>query len=84
MSSDNDFEYMTQLNPNLTASQAAEFLGIKTTTLANWRMENKGPKYMRVGRMIRYRYNDVVEFRDRYVVEPESSVGIRKNGCGEK
>ena len=78
MSSDNDFEYMTQLNPNLTAAQAAEFLGIKPTTLANWRMEDKGPKYMRVGRMIRYRYNDVVKFRDKYVVEPKDSVGVRK------
>lgn len=75
-----DFEYMAKLNPNLTAAQAAEFLGIKPTTLANWRMSNKGPEYMRIGRMIRYRYNDVAAFRDKYLIDPEDSVGSSDDG----
>lgn len=38
---------------------AAEYLGIKIQTLANWRVEGRGPKFYRVGRLVRYRIEDL-------------------------
>ena len=40
----------------LTPEQAAEYLGIKPQTLANWRSTGRyGLPYLRAGRLIRYR-----------------------------
>lgn len=38
----------------LTTTQAAEHLGLKSKTLANWRAAGEGPAYRKVGRVIRY------------------------------
>lgn len=39
----------------LTADQAAEYLAVRVQTLANWRTTGKGPAFVRIGRLIRYR-----------------------------
>lgn len=36
------------------ADKAAEFLGVSVTTLSKWRWLGKGPKFVRIGRSIRY------------------------------
>jgi hypothetical protein len=43
----------------LDTVQAAELLGVSPGTLENWRAEGKGPKFRRVGRLIRYRRGDL-------------------------
>lgn len=45
----------------LDTVQAAELLGVSPGTLENWRAEGKGPKFRRVGRLIRYRRGDLTE-----------------------
>lgn len=42
-------------NTLLDPRQAAEYLRVKPQTLANWRMNGRGPEYVRLGRLIRYR-----------------------------
>lgn len=32
----------------------AAFLGVKVATLADWRVKHEGPRFVRVGRLIRY------------------------------
>ena len=54
----------------LTQEQAAEFLNMKPSTLTTWRALRKGPKYSKVGRSVRYRRSDLVEFVSGRVVEP--------------
>lgn len=43
----------------LTQEQVAAKLGLKPNTLAVWRTHKKGPKYIRVGRNIRYSQADL-------------------------
>jgi hypothetical protein len=44
----------------LTPQALSEHLGVPTTTLANWRYLHRGPAYVRVGRHVRYRLEDVI------------------------
>lgn len=45
-----------------TADQAAKFLGYSYQTLNNFRTNNIGPEYFKVGRSIRYKHEDLVSF----------------------
>jgi len=55
----------------LTPAQTAEILGIKIETLATWRCTNRyALKYVRVGRVIRYRAADVEAFLESRTVSP--------------
>lgn len=42
-----------------TEASLAEFLGLAPITLRTWRANVKGPKYIKVGRLIRYKRSDV-------------------------
>lgn len=46
-------------NDLLNAAQLAEKLGNKVGTLAYWRYMGQGPKFIKVGRSVRYRLADV-------------------------
>jgi len=49
----------------LNTQQAAEYLGLKYGTLAGWRFYGTGPKYIKLGRSVRYRVKDLQEFADK-------------------
>ena len=38
----------------LSTGNAAEYLGVSINTLARWRMDGVGPKYVKAGRYVRY------------------------------
>jgi len=42
-----------------TRRQTAEYLGIKEQTLAFWATIGRGPRYVKVGRAVRYRLSDI-------------------------
>ena len=44
---------------------AASRLGVTPETLANWRWRGDGPRYVRVGRRVRYRLADLLDYLDR-------------------
>ncbi|HZP14694.1 MAG TPA: helix-turn-helix domain-containing protein [Nocardioides sp.] len=44
----------------LTPDDLSEHLGVPASTLANWRYLHRGPVYVRVGRHVRYRVEDVL------------------------
>lgn len=46
----------------LTPQQVCERTGFAIQTLANWRVLDKGPKWFRVGRSVRYWQSDVDDF----------------------
>lgn len=56
------------MNPNLSVAQAAAFLGVKAATLSDWRYRGRGPRYVKMGRRVHYRYSDIIEFRDKCLV----------------
>ncbi len=46
----------------LTERQVAEQLGLSVATLRAWRHRGKGPRYLRLGRSVRYLPSDVDDF----------------------
>jgi excisionase family DNA binding protein len=46
----------------LTERQVAEQLGLSVATLRAWRHRGKGPRFLRLGRSVRYLPSDVEEF----------------------
>ena len=53
--------------------EAARLVGFSVAALIKWRREGRGPRYIRVGRSIRYRVSDLVEWIQRHTVGQSSS-----------
>ncbi len=61
-----------RLSVLLTPRQAAEFLSVRESTLAQWRSQQRGPLYIKLeGRLVRYRASDVEDYLARHAVETE-------------
>lgn len=56
----------------LTAHEAATYLRIGLSTLAQMRAEGVGPPYYRLGRLIRYERGALDEWLDLHRVRPEA------------
>jgi excisionase family DNA binding protein len=64
----------------MTTPQAAAYLGLGITTLEKWRLvRNNGPKFLRLGRAIRYRLKDLDAWLDESVRTSTSDVGNSRN-----
>jgi excisionase family DNA binding protein len=50
---------MMSANQFLDTHQAAEYLDHSKSCLEWWRLENRGPKYFKLGRKVRYRVADL-------------------------
>lgn len=49
----------------LNQKEAANLLGVSTRTLERHRVSGTGPRFTKLGRLVRYRQQDLVEFVDR-------------------
>lgn len=62
----------------LTRKQAAEFLGVKEHTLAVWACNQRYTlPYVKVGRLAKYRYSDLLEFVQKSTFTPKALDGVR-------
>jgi len=52
--------------------EVASILGISVKTLECWRWQKKGPRYLKLGRLARYRMSDVMAFVQGLVKEVEA------------
>jgi hypothetical protein len=52
------------MNSLLTQKSAAKLLAVSPRTLERHRITGTGPRYVRLGRLIRYREEDLVAFVD--------------------
>jgi len=52
------------LSQNLTTPEAATFLGVKPSTLEQWRWSGRGPRFVKLGRACRYRLADLEEYME--------------------
>ena len=50
---------------NLTKVDAAQFLGIKVTTVDRWVMDKKLPHIKLHGRLVRFRLADLIKFAEK-------------------
>jgi predicted DNA-binding transcriptional regulator AlpA len=56
----------------LTEREVAELLGLSVATLRAWRHRAKGPRFLRLGRSVRYLPTDVADFVRASVVDTQS------------
>ncbi|MFW9872341.1 MAG: helix-turn-helix transcriptional regulator [Candidatus Thorarchaeota archaeon] len=67
-----------------TPQEVEKVFGLDAGTLANWRMEGKGPKYRKIGpRKTIYIFSEVKEWLDYHMIRTSDSVEIDnfKKGC---
>jgi len=49
----------SQNDPLLETGTLAEQLDVRPVTLEKWRQNGTGPRYIKIGRLVRYRQSDV-------------------------
>ncbi len=42
--------------------EVADLLSLGLSTVQQWRVKGKGPKFLRLGRLVRYRTSDVLDY----------------------
>lgn len=51
----------------------ADYLGLQPRRLEIWRSEGAGPPYVKVGRLVRYRWDDVLTWVEQHTVVPQGA-----------
>ncbi|RZI99625.1 MAG: DNA-binding protein [Brevundimonas sp.] len=59
----------------LTNKEAARKLGISHRTLEDWRLVSRGPRFVKLGRLVRYRLDDLMDFLERNSFENTAQAG---------
>ena len=54
----------------LTEFEVSDNLEIAVQTLRNWRFNNRGPTYLKLGRSVRYKTSDLEEYKEAMTVRP--------------
>jgi excisionase family DNA binding protein len=62
----------------LTTKEAAAFLRCTESALIKFRVERRGPPFLRVGRLVRYRQSDLVDWIEGSRVVPCGAVSASK------
>lgn len=56
----------------ITEPEAAEFLRMSPGGLANARRDQRGPPFIKIGRMVRYRTKDLLRYVDEHARQPNA------------
>jgi len=56
----------------LTDSEVASRLGVSRFTVRSWRLKGVGPRFLKMGRAVRYRSQDVDEYERQALVETQA------------
>ena len=67
---------MTEQPKLLNTREAAEFLGLSHRTLERYRISGEGPRYLKIGRWVRYTESDLLDWLDRRGRNSTSDDGI--------
>jgi len=59
-------------NRPLTDVEVAERLGVSRFTVRSWRLKGVGPRFLKMGRAVRYRSQDVDEYERQALVETQA------------
>lgn len=63
----------TALLDRMNTERAAEYLGLRPTTLNNWRVAGRGPRFVRIGNRVSYRQADLDAYLEKRTVETSDS-----------
>ncbi len=58
----------------LTTEDVAALLKVAPATLVDWRHEQRGPRYYKMGREVRYKLTDVIEWEQQALIPVEPQV----------
>jgi len=56
----------------LDTGQAADVLGLRPQTLHEWRTRRVGPPWAKMGRAVRYRYADLLDYIEAQRITPSA------------
>ena len=70
-------------NEHFNETSAADYLALTRRTLRNWRYAKEGPAYVKVGRYIRYRKNDLNDYIDRCMEHIEVQIATMEDEGNE-
>ena len=56
----------------LTDIEVAARLGVSRFTVRSWRLKGVGPRFLKLGRAVRYRPEDVDEYVQQALIEPQT------------
>jgi predicted DNA-binding transcriptional regulator AlpA len=65
---------ITLAEPLQEGREVAAAIGVKPQTLAAWRNRGEGPRFVKVGKLIRYRTSDINKWLSTRLVEPSRRV----------
>src|SRR5581483_820188 len=57
----------------LTDVEVAERLGVSRFTVRSWRLKGVGPRFLKMGRAVRYRSEDIDAYEQQALVETQAS-----------
>ena len=63
------------LSPSLTERAAADYTGLSVRTMQKRRFERQDPPYLKIGRSVRYKLEDLDAFLAAHRVDPQSGAG---------
>lgn len=49
-------------DPAFTETELAQRWAISIKTLQRWRSENRGPRYIKLSKVVRYRFADILDY----------------------
>jgi len=61
---------LTELPDLMTRQQAADYMGVTPQALSQMNVRGEGPRFVRIGRSVRYRRPDIAEWIESRVVDP--------------
>ena len=61
----------------MTDIEVANRLGVSRFTVRSWRLKGVGPRFLKMGRAVRYRPQDVDEYERQALVETQASIRSR-------
>lgn len=67
-----DGQFVARERRTLTDIEVATRLGVSRFTVRSWRLKGVGPRFLKMGRAVRYRPEDVQEYEQRVLVNPTS------------
>ena len=62
-------------------TEAASFLGVSVRTLQAWRVRGGGPRYLKIGRSVRYQRRALTSFQEKHSVGSTSEVSAREESA---
>ena len=66
----------------LLDTEVAEILGASISSVRKWRLQGRGPRFVRLGGAVRYRESDVLEYVESGRLYTETGIGRTRSNRG--